>query len=105
MPSSPLSNAATAAGTSPSVMWRNVTTGRRSGRRQEGGPRALEVGDLVHVAQGQADVVPPVEQALAGELVEREGAGQTGRRRLNRPPGHVDGELECRVLRHRIAQS
>src|SRR3984957_5519162 len=102
MPSNPLSKAATAPGTSASVIWRNVTMGRRSGGRQEGGPPALECSDLVHVAQRQADVVPPVEQALAGELVEGEGAGQPGRRRLNRPPGHVDGELERRVVGHRV---
>src|ERR1700733_2061819 len=104
MPSSPLSKAATAAGTSLSVIWRNVTIGGRSGRRQEGGPPAFEIGDLVRVAQGEADVVPPVEQGLAGELVEREGAGQPGRRRLDRAPGHVDGELERRVPCHRVEQ-
>src|ERR1700722_373970 len=87
MPSKPRSNAATAAGTSPSVMGRNVTIGRCSGGRQEGGAPALELGDLVHVPQGQADVVPPVEQAFACELVERESACHPGGRRLDRPPG------------------
>src|SRR6202034_3149839 len=105
MPSNPRSKAATAPGTSASVIWRKVTMGRRSGGRQEGWPPALECGDLVHVAQGQADVVPLVEQALAGELVEGEGAGEPGRRRLNGSPGHVDGELERRVLGHRVEES
>ena len=43
MPSNPLSKAATAAGTSSSVIWRNVTMaiGRCSGRRQKSGPPAL----------------------------------------------------------------
>src|ERR1700722_2570824 len=103
MPSSPRSNAATAAGTSSCVIWRNVTMGR-SGRRHEGGPPELELADLVHVAERQADVVPPVEQALTCELVEREGAGQACGRRLDRPTGDVDGELERRVLRHRIEE-
>src|ERR1700677_3024658 len=104
MPSSPRSKAATAPDTSASVIWRNVTMGRRSGGRHEGGPPALECGDLVHVAEGQADVVPPVEQALTGELVEGEGAGQPVRRRLNGAPGHVDGELERRVRGHRVEE-
>src|SRR5580693_6664135 len=104
IPSNPRSKAATAPGTSASVIWRNVTMGRRSGGRQEGGPPALERGDLVHVAQGQADVVPPVEQALAGELVEGEGAGKSGRRRFNGPAGHVNGELERGVVGHRVQQ-
>ena len=56
------------------------------------------------MAQGQPDVVPPVEQALPGELVEREGAGQPGRRRLDGAPGHVDGDLERGVGRDRVEQ-
>jgi cyclase len=56
----------------------------------------LVVGDGVGVAQGEADVVPAVEQALPGELVEREGGREPGRRRLNGAAGHVDGDLERR---------
>ena len=47
--------------------------------------------DRIGVAQSQTDVVPAVQQPLAGELVEREGAGETGGGRFDRPPGHIDG--------------
>src|ERR1700753_3299988 len=83
MPSSPRSKAATAAGTSASVIWRNVTMCCRSGGRQERGPPPLDLGSFGDVAQQQADIVPPVEQALSGELVEGERAGQPSRRGFN----------------------
>src|SRR6202050_2304323 len=85
MASNPLSKAATGPGTPPSVMARKVTMAR-SRRGQEGGAPALVGRDVLLVAQGQADVVPPVEQPLARELVEREGAGRHRSRRLNECP-------------------
>src|SRR6185437_15597106 len=103
MVSRPCSNAATAAGTSASAIGRNETIGQ-SGRGHEGGPAALEGVNIVRVAQGEADVVPPVEEPLTGELVEWEGAGEAGRRRLDRAPCHVDRQFERGILRNGVQE-
>ena len=76
-------------------------TGRR---RHERRPALLVRGDGVGMAERQTDVVPAVQQAFPGELVQREGGREPGRRCLDGAAGDVDGDLERGVLRHRGQQ-
>jgi P-type Cu+ transporter len=67
------------------------------GDGEPGGAGALEDGDVVDVAQGQADVVEAFHQPPAGVVVDVEGRLDAGRVRQHQAAVQVDDDLGGRV--------
>src|SRR5687768_2476627 len=73
---------------------RRQFAGRSGGGGEEVAAAGLVGGDVGVVLQGEADVVEAVEQAVLGEVVQGEGAGDSGGRCLDGAALDVDRDLE-----------
>ena len=64
----------------------------------EVGPLGLVGLDVVLMAQGEANVVPAIQEPLTSELIQRKLCGETNGRCFDRPASDIERDLEVGVL-------